>query len=943
MLSSIKIDDIIEYSVKNNQKFACLVDINTMFGTIEFYKKCIKNNLKPVIGVQINDVAYIARNNTGLKQLYTISSAKSKNIDFSSFNLSECYAIIIKDNKSDIKCYKKIHINNIAAKENFCMDEKDIKILKSIEAIRENKLFDEINTDFTGKCIANDELASTMFNNEQINNLEQLLQDVNIKIDLSGKNEFVKFDITTNSTLRLKDLCNIGLQTKTNSSEVYVQRMENELKVINEMGFEDYFLVVYDYINFAKSSNIYVGPGRGSVGGSLVAYLLGITEIDPIKHNLIFERFLNIARQNMPDIDVDIEDERRNEVVEYLFKKYGEKNISTIITFQRMKAKMALTDVGRILKIDNKIVKNITKLYGIQHEDDVLGPTKANEEIKSYYSQYPELFEIADSLIGIPRQSGQHAAGIILCNQPICNIAPTIYINNHQVVQYEMGYLEELGLIKMDLLGLSTLTLIKNIIKLIWENKKYEVKLKDINIDDINVFKQLSSGDTIGIFQLESSGMTSLARRIKPRDIEDISLLLALYRPGPMKNIDTFIENRNNPSKIVYFNKLFEKYLSSTSNVIVYQEQMIEIIKGVCNYSLAKADIFRWIMSKKKQNELQALKYDFLLDSQNNGYSKEESEKIFLYIESFADYGFNHSHSLSYSYLSYWMCYLKFYYPSEFITILLESNNGSNEKINAYVNEAKSLNLTVLPPSLLNSKKSFCLLRNKIIFGFNSIKGFGDSISEKIIKLRDKYGFKNYQQVISLFVKNGIGESSVKTLIEAGAFDDFLQSETRTYLIKNIANIYAASKYLTEDGTFIIQPNLIDVVETDEEKKSLNIQQFNLLGVDFSKNEDEEKFKSLRQLNNTLPISDVTINKVGKNNVIGEIISIKELTTKYGAVMAFVNIKDDTKQIKITYWPATFSKIKGLLTVGKIYKFEIDINDKGIIGSSIIEEINKIL
>jgi DNA polymerase-3 subunit alpha len=500
----------------------------------------------------------------------------------------------------------------------------------------------------------------------------------------------------------------------------------------------------------------------------------------------------------------------------------------------------------------------------------------------------------------LPRQTGQHAAGLIICNQPIIDIAPTIDNNNHQIVQYEMSHLEELGLIKMDLLGLSTLSLIKDIIKLVYDQKKYLVNLNEIKFDDQKVFAQLSQGDTVGIFQLESSGMTSLVKKIKPKTIEDISILLALYRPGPMKNIDTYIHNRNHPESIIYMNEIFKKYLSSTSNVIIYQEQMIEIIKAVCNYSLEKADIFRRIMSKKKQDELQSLKVDFLKDAMANNYSKENSEKIFEYIESFADYGFNHSHSLSYAYISYWMAYIKFYYPLEFVTILLQKNNGNNEKINSYVEEVISLNIKVLPPSLLKSQKTFSILDSSIIFGFSSIKGFGETIAEKIINIRNKFNFKNYLQTISLFTKNGIGKSSIETLIKAGAFDDLLDGKTRMYLLHNLDNIISAGKYITEDGSFIIEPNLIEVNQTNEDAKTLNIEQFNLIGVDFAPNKENDEFKNLQSKYNAQTLAHAT-NENGKHIVIGEIIGSKEVTTKYGTVMCFINIKDNTKQAKITY------------------------------------------
>jgi DNA polymerase-3 subunit alpha len=369
MQSCLKLEEIIDFSVKNNCKYACLVDINTMFGTLEFYKLCKKNNLIPVIGVQIDGVAYIAKNNIGLKQLYKLSLLNSKDKDISNENKDQCCAIILNEQKNINNCFKTFNKSEIAVKENFCLIENDIEVLKAVTAIKTGKLLSEISNDFTNTNFLSEEEAKKLFSQQQLDNLNSLLSDINIEIDLSSKINFVKYDKNADSKVVIRELCELGLKKKIlHITDEYIKRMNYELDVIDTMGFNDYFLVLYDYINYAKSSNIFIGPGRGSAAGSLVAYLLNITEVNPIEHNLIFERFLNISRKTMPDIDTDIEDDRREEVAQYLFNKYGYDNTSTIVTFQRMKAKMALSDVGRILNIDVKLIKNITKLYGIQHE-----------------------------------------------------------------------------------------------------------------------------------------------------------------------------------------------------------------------------------------------------------------------------------------------------------------------------------------------------------------------------------------------------------------------------------------------------------------------------------------------------------------------------------------------------------------------------------------------
>jgi DNA polymerase-3 subunit alpha len=420
------------------------------------------------------------------------------------------------------------------------------------------------------------------------------------------------------------------------------------------MNFSDYFLVVQDYVTFAKDHNILVGPGRGSVAGSLTAYVLGITNVDPIANNLIFERFLNSQRINMPDIDIDFMDTRRNEIIEYLFNHYHKNHVAHIITFQRMKAKMAIRDVGRILSLDLSIVNKIAKSFTVEYDLNIPQAIKDNSVIANYAKQYPTLFDLANKFVNYPRQIGIHAAGVIITDEsleeiiPIQNSTDGIYST-----QYSMEYLEPLGLIKMDILGLVNLTIIAQTLELIKQNHNTNINLENISLNDQKVFKQLSKGDTVGIFQLESPGMTNLITKIKPSSIEDISITSALFRPGPQKNIATYIANKANLDSIKYLNKDFEQVLNSTYNIIIYQEQVIEIVQRVANYSLAEADSFRRAISKKNATKLNELGKEFIQAAIRNKYSKTEAQEIYDYIFEFANYGFNHSHSLAYSYISY--------------------------------------------------------------------------------------------------------------------------------------------------------------------------------------------------------------------------------------------------------------------------------------------------
>jgi DNA polymerase-3 subunit alpha len=455
----------------------------------------------------------------------------------------------------------------------------------------------------------------------------------------------------------LQTKCRDGLKQRLNSTSApiaYIERLKKELAVIDQMHFNDYFLVVQDYVNFAKRNGILVGPGRGSAAGSLVAYVLGITDIDPIEHNLIFERFLNPSRQTLPDIDIDFMDNRRNEIVEYLFNRYGSDHVAHIITFQKIKAKMAIRDAGRVLGIELPIINSISKLINMQYDLDLAGAIADNKTLSSFANKYEELFDIAKKILNFPRQVGLHAAGVIITNTAINEVIP---VQNSpdgiNATQYSMEYLEPLGLIKIDILGLVNLTTINETIKLIKKEQSKIIDLSKIDLDDRKVFAQLTNGNTIGIFQLESQGMRNLIMKIKPTSIEDISITSALFRPGPQKNIPEYLSNKAHPENIKYLNDDFKEVLSATYNIIIYQEQVIEIVQRVAGFSLAEADLFRRAISKKDSDKLTELRVHFIAGGRKNKYSEEELVKIFNFVYEFANYGFNHSHSLAYSYISY--------------------------------------------------------------------------------------------------------------------------------------------------------------------------------------------------------------------------------------------------------------------------------------------------
>jgi DNA polymerase-3 subunit alpha len=514
----------------------------------------------------------------------------------------------------------------------------------------------ENNHQFDECYMLSESQANKKFSPQALDNLDKLIKSCTWDITSNVIN-FIKYDPKVNSKILLQTKCKEGLKQRLNSNdapEAYIDRLIKELQIIDQMRFNDYFLVVQDYVNFAKRNGILVGPGRGSAAGSLVSYVLGITDIDPIAYDLIFERFLNPSRATMPDIDIDFMDNRRNEVVDYLFERYKNDHVAQITTFQRMKAKMAIRDAGRVLGLELPIINNISKAISAELDLDFKNEVLTNKNIKAYADKYPELFDLATKFVNYPRQIGLHAAGVVISGTKLNEVIPIQSSTNNAIAtQYSMEYLEPLGLIKMDILGLVNLTTINETLKLIKKNHSVDINLSKIKLDDKKVFDSLTKGDTVGIFQLESPGMRNLITKIKPKSIEDISITSALFRPGPQKNIPTYLANKANPTSIRYLNDDFKQVLAPTYNIIIYQEQVIEIVKRVANFSLADADSFRRAISKKNADKLMKLKEQFVAGSIKNKYTKAEAEKIFEYIFEFANYGFNHSHSLAYSYISY--------------------------------------------------------------------------------------------------------------------------------------------------------------------------------------------------------------------------------------------------------------------------------------------------
>lgn len=959
--STLSVDDIIDFAINNNQQYVSLTDTN-LYCAIEFYKKATKNNLKPIIGLDISyqefNLIIFAKNFDGYKNLIKISSFINKNETFELDDYLSNVFIVNKLNsnyqtdKVNVYYFDQKNPNRIAINTVRYINQEDDLIYNSMQYILNAKVIEdesELYSDNNYSLLTFDQLEK-QFDEIAIANLNNEIKDINLEIKL---NEFhlIKYPINDkklNSKTYLRQLCLDGLNQKiqnevidSKSRKVYEERMDYELNIIDSMKFNDYFLVVQDFIAFAKSNNIVVGPGRGSAAGSLVAFLLGITEVDSIKYNLLFERFLNPGRVSMPDIDIDIMDVRRNEVIEFIFEKYGYDHVAHIVTFQRIKSKMAIRDVGRILKIDLKIINNICKLITMDFDDDLIGAIDNIKGLKQFADSYPMLFQISSKLIGCPRQTGLHAAGIVLSDVKLSEIVPTQFGSGGEVAtQFSMEYLEELGLLKMDLLGLTNLSTIASIKKLINFLHKIDIDFNKMNLEDKKVFEYLSQGNTIGIFQLESPGMTNLVKKLKPVSIEEISICSAMFRPGPQQNIPSFLARRNKQEKVDYIHDSLKDILEPTNGIIVYQEQVINIVQRVGGFTTSEADIFRVIISKKHADQLEDFKKKFEIKAIENGYSKKEFDNIYNYIYTFANYGFNHSHSISYSLISYWLVYLKYYYPVEFMITLMSTFEGSAGKVEMLIEECKRLNINVLPPSINTSMKSYSLKKRDILMGFNSIKGIGEETSKKIIAAREKTKdkkFSSYIECVKELTLNGVGMSTIETLIYSGMLDCF--NHSRNYLLNNLEELVSLSKQIKGNGEFLFDPILKKEGDFDNviSQETFILKQFELIGYDFNQsNSAKQNNVETIELNDAQKEILSKYNLVDFDNINGEfadclvtVKSIRQIKTKQGKDMAFISLLDvNNKKMDVACFNAAY--LNGYLeTNGKQYIVLIKMADRG--------------
>ena len=890
--SLIKLPDLISFLNENNIKECAICDEN-LNGFMDFYLKCKENNIKPIIGLdtvyESMHIYVYAKNYFGYQELLKIDYLKD-NMNLSYLENSNLLVIIpfksidiyeklkykdnvyigfcndIEKNNALLICDKIVYVDNVR-----CLFKKDISYLKYLKMLNDNFVY-------------NDNAYYKTSSFEDIQTTNEFSKQINLEIPFDKK-YIPKYNNSDNNYEYLKKLCILGLNKRFNGkvSNKYKERILYELDVINKMGFVDYFLIVYDYVLYAKKNDIFVGPGRGSAAGSLVSYSLGITNIDPIKYDLLFERFLNINRKKMPDIDIDFESDKRINMIEYVKNKYGFDKVAVGLTFNNYKAKLILRDLAKILKVDSnvfdKFIKNINSSLSLKENYQ-------NEKVKKYiemYSELKNLYDISYHLEGLKKNTSTHAAGVIISSEKLGKIIPISNEDGTLKTGIEMPYLEKMGLLKMDFLALEKLNIISKVSK-----KIKNFNINNIPLDDKKTLKIFYDADTDDIFQFESSYAKSVLDKLKITSFNELTVSLALVRPGANKQIDEYLKNKKEGINLTGD---LADILGATYGTIIYQEQVMKIFEKVGGYSLFEADDIRVAISKKKEDIINAQHDKFVSGGIKNGYSKEFVEKLFNKIKEFGGYGFNKSHSVAYALVSYQMAYLKANYPKEFMFYLLE-NNKDISKCEKILSSLKNSGYKLLKPNINYSIDKYAEKNGYILLPLNIIRGLNDDIISKIIRVREN----GFNDIFDFFVKTNsfLNNETYLILIKSGALDIFkINKQT---MIKNIDVIlnYAS---IYSDG--LGKPILTKYPEYDE----ATLREFEILSYGmYITNHPCSKYKDV------IKVEDIK-NYLFKNvNMVLLIKNIRTIKDKKGGEMAFLECEDETGKVNLTMFSSLYAK-----------------------------------
>ncbi|MFH1827506.1 MAG: DNA polymerase III subunit alpha [bacterium] len=810
---------------------------------------------------------------------------------------------------------------------------------------------------------------------EAIENAEKIADMCNVEIPY-GKPILPRFQTPNNLSADkyLKQLVTERkVRIKNYNSTVVNKRLDYELEIISKKNFSTYFLIVQDFVNWAKNKHIAVGPGRGSVAGSLVAYVLRITDINPLDYNLLFERFLNPDRPTPPDIDVDFADKRRDEVIDYVKNKYGKNNVAQIITFGTMEARMAVRDVSRALGFSYSEGDRIAKMIPQGKQGFSLSITSAIEESTQLRFAYQtekdtkKILEVAQKLEGLPRHASTHAAGVIITDKPLTEYVPLQKeIKDVKIItQYDMYSLDlnsvtgnkAIGLLKVDFLGLRNLTILENALNYVFEHTNKKIDIHNVRLNNKKTYDLISNGKTIGVFQLESLGMRRLAKDLMPNKLTDIIAMVALFRPGPMELIPMFLKGKLSPKNIKYLHKDLKPILEETYGVLVFQEQIMEIGNKLAGYSMSEADGLRLAMGKKKKALMKIEKEKFISGCIKNKYTKKLAQGIFNFIEKFAAYGFNKPHSASYALIAYWTAYVKANYPEEYMTALLSAElkgiGGPQREIKMAqtLEECKRLDISVLPPDINRSVSDFKIEGNSIRFGLSAIKNVGQSAIDSIVNARKKGNFISFRDFMFKVDLRKVNKKTVESLIKSNAFSQFSNRATLLSVYPKL--VLEMAKLKTDNdkgqvGLFSGKQDLNKLIDNFEQIKEFSEDELfsmekEVIGFLINKN-PLLKFKKIIDAKATKKIGEVSLKDANSSVVLVGIVSSKKIikTKKNNEEMAFVTIFDETGSLEIVVFPSTFNKLKDILFINQIIIFKGKVSDRNNKISVIMEAAMKL-
>ena len=969
--SGLKVEDIVRISKQNKLDFCCCSEYENMYSFPHLNELALSNNLKPIFGMglnlKINEkellVFLYVQNEVGYRNLCALLNLEKnlKNLNehaeglilvvptISNEHLSdvlltseEDFAKVLfalsknfentylgieyysKDNKKLIEKYRDFASSHSYKKvcfpKHLYEKKNDALTLRILEAIKNEEKIESKEERDGPYFFLGERAVNTLYTKDEIKNTYEIASLVDFEL-MKKRGKLLEYPITSNLPINkylefacLQNAKKLGIEL----NDKYLERLNYEINIIDKMGYCSYFLIVQDYVMFAKTNNIPVGPGRGSAAGSLVSYLLGITEIDPLKYNLMFERFLNPERVTMPDIDIDIADYARQDVIDYIYRKYGKERMANIITFQTIGAKQSLRDIGRVFSINNSDINALCKQIkqvNISLDESI----KANKEFAELYKDtyFKRIIDLARKIEGFPRQESLHAAGIIINNDSMLDIIPTkLGSDNRLVSEFEAPYLEKLGFLKMDILGLKNLSIIKLCVDEI-KQVSPTFDLSKIPLNDHLTFDILNAGLTQGIFQLESEGITSALKKIKVTSYDDIVALLALYRPGPMDNIEVYARRKNNNERIEYLHPLIEEILRPTYGVIIYQEQIMEIVQKIASFSLSEADLFRRAISKKDKEKLEGLKKQFVTGATKNNIPLVTSEKIFDLIYKFANYGFNKSHSVSYALITYQLAYLKANYPLYFFSTMLTSQANSIEKYTKYKNDFNLFQIKLLLPNVNSSELIYIPKNEKILLPLTAIKGLPTNLSQAIVFERKKGPYTSLDDVISRLLPYGFTNAHFMALINSGALDGFKMN--RQTLRKALPTLIQYVETTSQEVTLLSKEEMSrfrPLIKEEKEDKDLDLEEeYNVLGTMIS-GSLFDRFSNYITRNHIQEI--FTVSSMRSTTTIGIIITkVKEILTRSNKKMAIVTGFDNSQEIDVTFFDNEYQKFKNYLEVGR--------------------------